>query len=182
MIDKNATRYFLEKTKKVYVERCNVNGIETFQKYLSYRYRDNCYYYSAYALMGLNGNDFLMRGMIDLSGSGYRNYAHGWVEFTFEGKEFVFDPILKGIVLKEFYYEDFNPEISFKKSQYDILTQYLTTEHAIQITKNMWQFKNHIDNSYDNGYVLNALRLSRIEVSTIDKKVTRFIAYDEPSY
>ena len=180
MIDKNATRYFLEKTKKVYVERCNVKGIETFQEYLNEGYCDNCYYYSAYALMGLNCNDFLVRGEIDLSGNGYRNYAHGWVEFIFEGTEFVFDSRIEGIVPKKLYYENFKPEITFKKSQHDILKQYLTTEHAIQITRNMWQFKNHIDNNYDNGYVLNALRLSRIEIGT-NENITRFIAYDEPS-
>ena len=113
MIDKNASRYFLEKTKKVYVERCNVKGIETFQEYLNEGYCDNCYYYSAYALMGLNCNDFLVRGEIDLSGNGYRNYAHGWVEFIFEGTEFVFDSRIEGIVPKKLYYENFKPEITF---------------------------------------------------------------------
>ena len=46
-----ANRYFLQRTKKVYIERCT--KIESFEEYLSHRYRDNCYYYSAYALMGL---------------------------------------------------------------------------------------------------------------------------------
>lgn len=179
MIDKNATRYFLQKTKKVYIETNNVNGIETFKKYLRHRYSDNCYYYSAYALMGLNHSDFLIRGMIALSSNSSSNYAHGWVEFTFEGNEFVFDSRIEGIVPKKTYYETFRPKITFKKSQLDIIKQYLTSEYTIQITTNIWQFKDYIDdNDYDNGYVLNALRLSRIEY--IGGKITRFLAYDEP--
>ncbi len=44
-----ANRYFMQKTKKVYIERCA--KIEPFEEYLRHRYHDNCYCYSAYALM-----------------------------------------------------------------------------------------------------------------------------------
>ena len=80
----DANRYFERKTKKVYIER--FTKIEAFQEYLSYRYRDNCYYYSAYALMGLKPDDFLVRGYLDLDSR--KNYHHGWVEFKFEEKEY----------------------------------------------------------------------------------------------
>ena len=40
---------------------------------------------------GLNPDDILLRGYIDVNGNGQCNYHHGWVEFTFDGKEYVFD-------------------------------------------------------------------------------------------
>ena len=43
-----ANRYFIQRTKKVYIERCT--KIESFEEYLGHRYRDNCYYYSAFKI------------------------------------------------------------------------------------------------------------------------------------
>jgi|GEM_PF-2073005 hypothetical protein len=190
----DANRYFEKQTKKVYVERCNSNGIETFEQYLNYRYRDNCYYYSAFALMGLNCDDYLVRGFINYPD--YQYYAHGWVEFKFNGKEYIFDSMIKGIILKSEWDKEFSPEITYRKTQQEILDEYLTTDNAVEITENFWQFKNVIDDDASHGYVLNALRLSRVEIFTWceeDKslmkllninpkeKVKRFIAYSEPS-
>lgn len=62
-----ANRYFNLRMKAIFVNRCNAKGIETFEKYLAYRYRDNCYYYSGYAILGLNNDDYLMRGDICIS-------------------------------------------------------------------------------------------------------------------
>ena len=55
-----ANRYFERRMKSIFVDRVCAKGIETFEKYLSYRYRDNCYYYSGYAIMGLNYDDYLI--------------------------------------------------------------------------------------------------------------------------
>ena len=81
-----ANRYFERRMKSIFVDRVCAKGIETFEKYLSYRYRDNCYYYSGYAIMGLNDDDYLIRGDLCISGDFiWENggYSHGWVEFKY---------------------------------------------------------------------------------------------------
>ena len=101
-----ANRYFDRRMRAIFVDRCNAKGIETFEKYLAYRYRDNCYYYSGYAIMGLKNDDYLMRGAICISGNfiwGNGGYSHGWVEFKYRGKEYVFDSMCIGILSKNCY-------------------------------------------------------------------------------
>lgn len=186
-----ANRYFIENTKKVYIER-RVK-IETFEEYLSHRYRDNCYDYSAYALMGLKPSDFLVRGYIDLDN--WKDYYHGWVEFKFEENEYVFDSRIKGIVLKQEWYERFNPRAEYKKSQKEILKEYLNERCTFKIREGFWQFKsivmntdkddisynNLIANDENNGCVPSALALARIEINKYNSEIVRFIAYSEPS-
>lgn len=188
-------KYFLERTKKVYVERCI--KIESFEEYLSHRYRNNCYYYSAYALMGLKPQDYLVRGAITLKDDWpYQNggYRHGWIEFVFEDEEYVFDSMLKTPVPKQEYYDYYKPQISYKKSQKEILDTFLYSPSAIKIEDNFWQFRDCVTHvspnelSYDeiieydcnNGYVPTALMLARIQISKYTGEVTRFIAYSEP--
>ena len=89
-----ANRYFERRMRTIFVDRVCAKGIETFEQYLSYRYRDNCYYYSGYAIIGLKDDDYLMRGDLCISGDfiwGNGGYSHGWVEFKYKGKEYVFD-------------------------------------------------------------------------------------------
>ena len=187
----NANRYFEQRTKKVYIESCT--KIESFQEYLNHRYRDNCYYYSAYALMGLKPDDFLVRGYIDLDG--WKNYHHGWVEFTFEENEYVFDSMVKGIVSKQEWYENFNPRVEYKKTQKEILDEFLNERNAFKIQDGFWQFKyivmntnkddipyhEIINNDKNNGHVPSALMLARLVISKYSSEVIRFIAYSEPS-
>ncbi len=191
-----AWQYFLQRTKIVYVERRA--KIESFEEYLSHRYRDNCYYYSGYALMGLKPQDFLVRGEITLKDEWiWRNggYRHGWVEFVFEDKEYVFDSMLQGVVPKQEYYEYYKPQISYKKSQKEILDEFLNERCAIKIEDNFWQFKYHAMNedtenlSYEeivnidrnNGCVPGVLMLARMQINKFTCEITRFIAYSEPS-
>ena len=134
---KKANQYFIKMTKKVYIENCI--KIETFEEYLNHRYCDECYYYSAYALMGLNPDDFLVRGYIDLDG--YKDYHHGWVEFKFEGNEYVFDSKINDVVPKQEWYESFKPKIDFRETQKKILDDYLNEKYAFKIQDGFWQFK-----------------------------------------
>lgn len=184
-----ANRYFIKKTKKVYIEKCT--KIESFEEYLNHRYRDNCYYYSAYALMGLNSDDFLVRGYIDLDN--YKDYHHGWIEFKFEEKEYIFDSMIKNVIPKQDWYENFNPRVYYKKTQKEILDTYLNERYAFKIQDGFWQFKYIVMNtdindiSYqdiiaddkNNGHVPSALMLARVVM--YNSQVTRFIAYSEPS-
>lgn len=186
-----AARYFLERTRRVYVERCT--KIEPFEEYLSHRYRDNCYYYSGYAFMGLKPSDFLVRGFIDLED--YKDYHHGWVEFEFEGQVYVFDSRLKDVVQKQEYYEYFNPRIDYKKTQREILAEYLNEHCAFKINDDFWQFKYFVSNvanenlsyqqmlEYDknSGHVPSVLMLARVQISKYSGEIKRFIAYSEPS-
>ena len=187
---KKANQYFIKMTKKVYIENCI--KIETFEEYLNHRYCDECYYYSAYALMGLNPDDFLVRGYIDLDG--YKDYHHGWVEFKFEGNEYVFDSKINDVVPKQEWYESFKPKIDFRETQKKILDDYLNEKYAFKIQDGFWQFKyivintdkndisynEIIANDRSNGYVPSALMLARVVID--DSEITRFIAYSEPSY
>ena len=113
-----ANRYFIKKTKKVYIEKCT--KIESFEEYLNHRYRDACYYYSAYSLMGLKSDDFLVRGYIDLDNS--KDYHHGWVEFKFDENEYVFDSKINSVIPKQEWYESLNPRIDYRKTQKKILS------------------------------------------------------------
>lgn len=182
-----ANRYFTQKTEKVYIERCY--KIESFKEYLNYRYRDNCYNYSTYACMGLNPNDFLVRGYI-----GPTNYHHGWVEFEFEENEYVFDSMIKDVVLKQEWYEYYNPRINYKKTQKEILDEYLNERCAFKIREGFWQFKSIVMNTTDNisyyklisynennGHVPSALALARLVLNTCNSEIIRFIAYSESS-
>lgn len=188
MIDSNVNRYFDMSTRKVFVER--QYKIESFKEYLNHGFRDNCLYYSAFALMGLNSNDFLVRGFID------SNFFHGWVEFTYNKEEYVFDNLPKTkIISKREWYEKHNPRITYRKCQKEILDKYLNEKYAFKIRDDFWQFKYVVMESYtdktpynevekddqNNGYVPSALMLARIEISKFSSAIKRFIAYTETS-
>ena len=182
--------YFFQRTKKVYIEQCT--KIVSFEEYLKQNYSEECYYYSAYALMGLKPSDFLVRGYINITSF----YHHGWVEFEFQGKDYVFDSRLENIVLKQKYYEKYSPRITYKKTQKEILDEYLNEKYAFEIIKGFWQFKYFIvdydtatipplevmlDYDEKNGYIPSSLMLARVVVNKYNSEIQRFIGYSEPS-
>ena len=182
--------YFFQRTKKVYIEQCT--KIVSFEEYLKQHYSEECYYYSAYALMGLKPSDFLVRGYINITSF----YHHGWVEFEFQGKDYVFDSRLENIVLKQKYYEKYSPRITYKKTQKEILDEYLNEKYAFEIIKGFWQFKYFIvdydtatipplevmlDYDEKNGYIPSSLMLARVVVNKYNSEIQRFIGYSEPS-
>ena len=65
-----ANAYFISCTEKVFVEKWNYltkkGYFQTFKEYMECHYKGNCYYYSAYALMGLKNSDLIVRGTIDV--------------------------------------------------------------------------------------------------------------------
>lgn len=172
-----ANRYFERRMKTILVDRVSAKRIETFKKYLSYRYRDNCYYYSGYAIMGLNDDDDLVRGSICISGDfilGNGGYLHGWVEFKYRGKEYVFDSMCKWVLSKAEWYDEFKPNVKFKHSQKEIIESF---EGKFQsISKNCYLVQGSIISSY---YTNSAYEHGKLYMH--GKKVKKFIAYDEPS-
>lgn len=172
-----ANRYFNRRMRAIFVDRRNAKGIETFEKYLAYRYRDNCYYYSGYAIMGLKNDDYLMRGDIVISGDlfwGNGGYSHGWVEFKYRSKEYVFDSMCIGIVPKKEWYEEFKPNVNFKHSKQEIIESF---KDKLQILSKdcyeVWSSSIH-DYYTDNVYKCGKLFMN-------GEKIKKFIAYDEPS-
>lgn len=175
-----ANNYFEECLKKVYVNHGNGN-IETFKKYLSHRNCDFQYYYSAYAIMSLDIDDFLVRGYTN------NNYEHGWVEFSYCGNDYIFDPLLHGIMPKQNWYTKFNPSyIYYKKSKKNILNKYLSNEYAIKIANKIWQFQYLLSTTDDlmdlerkEGYILSALSLSHVEIDRYSlDRISMFMAYN----
>lgn len=171
-----ANWYFSRRMKKIFVDRCNYKGIETFEEYLAYRYRDCCYYYSGYAIIGLNNNDYLMRGDICISGDfiwGNGGYSHGWVEFKYRGKEYVFDSCI-GVVPKDEWYEEFKPNVEFKYSKQEIIESF--KDKLQNLSRNCYRVQGSSIHDYYTSSVYEHGKLF-MHVG----KIKKFIAYDEPS-
>ena len=193
---KNLTvnQYFNNRMKKVYIDRCNYLGIESFKQYLDHRYRDNCYYYSAYALMGLKEDDKIMRGRIDVGQPNIfdmfapdvnpnSNYYHGWCEFIFDGKEYVFDSMIRGIVTKEEYYEDRKPVINYEATLSEVLSYYLSSECADRVGNKKYILKKEGPYHYpydDPTYLIWPLYKAQVIIDS-GQKIKKFIANCPPS-
>ena len=172
-----ANRYFERRMRTIFVDRVCAKGIETFEQYLSSRYRDNCYYYSGYAIIGLKDDDYLMRGDLCISGDfiwGNGGYSHGWVEFKYKGKEYVFDSMCKGVVPKIEWYEEFKPKVKFRHSKKEIIESFKGKLQSI--SKNCYQVQGSNISAYYTGNVYEGGKLF-----TQGEKVKKFIAYAEPS-
>lgn len=177
-----AERYFLRKTRKVFIDRgYNPYRAESFEKYLAHRYRDNCYYYSAYAIMGLKNNDYLVRGDIKTEGDWFwenGSYAHGWVEFTYRGEEYVFDSMRRYIFPKKVWYDKTDPKNELKMTKREILNSFLTPDKSVQLRRGHYKVREMIDNG-DDTVTINPL--SEAHIYMLGNKVRKFIAYCEPS-
>jgi len=187
-------QYFNNRMKKVYIDRCNYLGIESFDKYLEHRYRDNCYYYSAYALMGLKPNDKVMRGRIDVGDKPIfdifaddeypnSNYYHGWCEFTFNGKEYVFDSMIRGIVTKEEYYSERRPVINYEATLSDVLSFFLSDECSDKVGDKKYIIKKQGPrNPYDDSTrLIWTMYKAQIIMENNNQKIKKFIASCPPS-
>ncbi|MCL2860248.1 MAG: hypothetical protein FWF46_06840 [Oscillospiraceae bacterium] len=173
-----ANRYFLEMVSKCYVNRGAKLGTETFWAYLYHRYADNCYCYSGYAFMGMADNDKLIRGKIDLEDCPI--YDHGWLEFWYKDKEYVFDSRLSRIVRKKAYYLRFKPKIEYQFTKEEILSKYLVEGRATSSQNGMlWVVNKNIDNG-EKGHINGVMEGAQIKL-TKDGKVKKFVAYDKPN-
>ena len=191
--------YFFKQLEKIYVNRCNSLGIETFDKYLSYQYQGNCYYYSAWALMGLDNNAKVVRGRININlnkkawfnYSIHRqypnsNYYHGWVEFTFNGEEYVFDSMISTVVSKKWYYKNKQPVVNCKITLEEVIKMCIGDKDTEQIapytykTGNLYMkyYKSH---EKDTTYLACPMSKAIIELEPSENKIKKFIAYDPPT-
>ncbi len=184
--------YFFKQTKKVFVDRRpSPFDIETFEAFLNHRYEQICYYYSAYAIMGLEDTDKLVRGRIDVGnelGFLYQkmfpnmerpnsDYDHGWVEFYYEGHWYVFDNLLKIIVLKEDYEEFRKPVINSKMMKQELIKIY-TSKECANLSNGIYYVK-----ELDSEPTCTSIAFSKSIIELDEKqKVKKFTAYLPPSY
>lgn len=170
-----ADKFFMDKTRKIFIDR--TVAIETFEQYLNHRYRNNCYNYSASAIMGMSLDDYLVRGDITIYDSWqWENggYDHGWVEFNFEGETYVFDSRVNGVTLKKEWYLKFKPKNIVKFTKREILNSILNSER-VKVRKDGAYEVNDTISFDDKNNIQNPFSKSIIYMSGND--VEKFIAY-----
>lgn len=126
--------------------------------------------------MGLLETDNIVRGKIDVDENDNCSYEHGWVEFSFDGKEYVFDSLNYSIVEKQLYYEHMTPIITYKVSLEEILSIFTLPENSVQISEDTFKVKS-FDLVY-NQFVIDSshlfLPLSESEM-VIDEQAKKFV-------
>lgn len=183
---RDVNQYFESCTEKIFVARkyyCPERyKFIKFQEYLDKRFKDSCYHYSSYAIMGLLETDNIVRGKIDVDENDNCSYEHGWVEFSFGGKEYVFDSLNYSIVEKQLYYEHMKPIITYRASLEEILDIFTLSENSVQISENTFKVKSFdlIYNQFvvDSSHLFLPLSESEIVIDDKGKKlVKKFTGY-----
>ncbi|MBQ8615220.1 MAG: hypothetical protein IJ415_01470 [Clostridia bacterium] len=122
----------------------------SMQDYFDKHYRQNCYYYSTFILMCMKPTDRLVRGEIHLGGEHdfisktfndgkiVPNYKHGWVEFEFNGKWWVYDDHYSYPIPIDRWYEMKTPYEIYKKFTQSELIDYVKANFPDKVieTKN----------------------------------------------
>lgn len=156
--------YFFSRMKNISIYRVGYEVVETFRQYLFHWYRNNCYNYSSYVIIGMRSDDYLVRGEITLSNDWmWENggYEHGWVEFTYKGEEFVFDSLCKEIWTKEEWYKEYNPQNLIKFTKREILSELFASERVQKVSDDCFKVNdefflsdtNHIKNPFRNAKI-----------------------------
>lgn len=110
----------------------------TMQEYFDKHYLRNCYYYSTYLILCLKSTDRLVRGEIH---NGLKrkdsipNYKHGWVEFEFNGKWWVYDDHYVYPISIEEYYKENAPYVIFEKFTQNELLEFVKTKFQDKISE-----------------------------------------------
>ena len=173
--------YFNRRIRRVQVNH-GLGWYESFAAYLDHRYRDNCYYYSGYAIMGLLGTDFLVRGGIQLENdfAWRRRYDHGWVEFCYRQHWWVFDSLLSHVVRRRDYYARFRPQLTFRLPQREIVERLLSEVGTLTVNDYRLQHVRVEQTSDDRYFTSSVYGGGRLWCR--DGEVTEFIAFDPPSF
>ena len=171
--------YFKNSTKNIFIERINYKTntpyLISFEEYNNYHFQDNCYHYSMYSIMGLNLDDVLVRGKIDIREKGCNNYNYGWIEFKFDNKEYVYDSLF-GIIEKDIYYKRKNPIISYEIIKKEIIDIFTKDDISDRISNNEYKVKSYDliynqRNKYDNTHMY--LPMSGASIILDDKKLIK---------
>ena len=167
----------------------------SLQEYFLRDYRANCYYYSTYILLCMKPTDRLCRGIIHLDGDHdfisrllsdgniVPNYEHGWIEFEFKGKWWVYDDHYNNPIPLEEWEKQRQPLEVYKKFTQTELLEYLTKKYADQIkiikkgknikitSDNIWDFK------YDIPFPYVDMILKNGEIKKLDIDLERKVAH-----
>ena len=170
-----AMAYFRKATKKCFIVNTLKQGHEEcFQDFLDKHYKNYSLYYSAYAIMGMNPEDILVRGKVK-----GKKAEIGWIEMDFQGDLLVFDFETLEIRSLDEFYEIYQPQVTVYISQKEILDKYLSSERAVfDSNKNCYLIKNILEpEDIENGtYMINR---SKIQMEKENGKVTKFVAFEE---
>ena len=71
-----------------------------------------CWQSSETIALMLKDTDYVERGVLYLPEEGNRPYFHSWTCFEFNGKEYVLDPALNILCLRDKYFQRYNIELS----------------------------------------------------------------------
>ncbi|MBR1987613.1 MAG: hypothetical protein IKA36_01105 [Clostridia bacterium] len=178
-------------------------GRETMQEYFDHHYRANCYYYSTYILLCMKPTDVLVRGIIHkeydavtdvlvdyFNGKRTPNYEHGWIEFEFKGKWYVYDDHYKYPLPKSYYYKKVAPYEIYKRFTQKELINHLLTNHRDKIdlteegnkkaisTYGLWDKEYNIP-FYDMDLTLVGDEICQANVEVRRKKVNTSLAVKE---
>ena len=186
-----ATEYFEERMGKVYLLNKHSGEVTGFYgRHLNPRGRD-CYFLTVLALLGLEKYDKRRCGTIDTMPDSNRqvvkDYKHSWVEYSFDGEAFVYDPLIGCAIPREMYYDRCKPrQVASTRTQVEVLKPYLTSRYTYRLGSTDWQFKtlkkDVIDETIENSvyYIFSALQRGRLmgHFDDDDCEVISFIACD----
>ena len=143
----------IEKQEQAYALKYMYNRLKIgtrrnmpMQEYFDRHYRANCYYYSTFILMCMKPTDRLVRGRIYIEGEldfVYKsfqkgvcpNYDHGWVEFEFNGKWWVYDDHHEYPIPMEIWYEKITPYEVYKKFTQSELIDYVKSNFPDKVAE-----------------------------------------------
>ena len=182
----DANDYFKGMVEKVFVARANYftgeDELIPFNGYTDIHYCDSSFYYSAYALMGLTNNDKVVRGEIDKDELGSSNYLHGWVEFTYNDREYVYDCLLSSVVDKETYYQYKSPVVKYSSTLDEVLDFYTKYENCFFVNGDEYFVKSFLlsfdRNSVDESGLLVPMSNAEITYDSEKRFVKKFVAHE----
>lgn len=184
---KDANDYFKKCVEKIFVARADyVSGedeIISFDEYFDIHYDDSSFYYSAYALMGLSNEDKIVRGEIDIDEVGSSNCMHGWVEFTFNDREYVYDSLLCSVVDKDMYYQHKRPVVTYSASLDQVLEFYTDYDNCFFVNGDEYFVKSFLleiesFNDTDESHLLIPMSNAEITYDSEKEYVKKFIAHE----
>ncbi len=85
-----------------------------------------CWQSSETCALMFKDTDYIERGVLYFDENKTREYFHSWICFEFDGKEYILDPALNFLCLKEKYFRTFNVELTGVVSVKDLKKEFKT--------------------------------------------------------
>ena len=126
------TRQINEKLQPLTISIGSDDNVSSIQMINSGKLEGWCWQSTAFMSVFFSDSGVVSRGDLRLPTyrAGQSDYFHSWIELVYKGKEYVFDPSLNDLRLKDDYYKEFNARIKGQVS-------------AEQIKQSLIQFANN---------------------------------------